>query len=451
MSKNLEEEDSCEYPPFVPGVLNELELSVSAPFGSRSSTGSATQSVAVIDSDIDFFLDDCFENPFTSSEVMEPFSWWKRPPEIASILLDTMLEDETRPIAPLLAEEQFPSLYRQSLFDYFKRSFDNKNGGALKYLTSYTEPCRGKAFEKFCPTLHRMHQDYLDPKAFDDRHNGTLYKWEFQCQVPRSRSGLGTMERLHVDVCSIKDLTGSAGPPLPEGVSVLMSLLDQPLTRIGRVNPYTPTPTWKAWFSIHKSLIFKGNGLFAAREFQEGQVLGFYVGYILHTSLDPWVARATDEFLRKDLGALMDDSKTMSVMNKTGHRVQVNPCYRSDKISDNVSIDDRGALIARHRIASGAELLLPYDGRSQPQRTKHLPSEEEKEEEEEEEDTKPKPQTRAETTRRAATQLSGKRKNLPKAGSPRFGGRRERNFRNDRAGRGPSPSPSLGPTSTTRA
>jgi hypothetical protein len=341
--------------------------------------------------------------------------------------------EETGSIAPLLDEE--PHLPSDCIYPPANYWGGSSNKEVYEYLTTGNiEGGRGrKAYENFCPTLHKLHQEYLCPANFQDRYYGKLYKWEIRYEIPASDpGGLGGL---------LSDLEASINPPglpgsglsLPKGASLVMSLLDEPPKKKNQELPNSST--WHTWFRIQKSHFFAGdNGLFAAREFQEGQVLGFYVGCVLYTCPNQGTARASHRFLPEQEGVAMDDCRTLSVMNKTGYPVQVNPCYGSDKTKigsppwlmgghflgdvsrlfkgdgkemekrqqdslgklSNVLIDDRGALVATRRIPRDRELCLPFDWRSRPlQKTRGPPPEEE---EEEEEDPK----------RKAANETAGK-------------------------------------------
>jgi hypothetical protein len=66
---------------------------------------------------------------------------------------------------------------------------------------------------------------------------------------------------------------------------------------------------------------------FAAKEFQKGETVGFYAGNAVYKYPKKWRAKASDEFLQEQQGFLEDDSRTMTLVDKKGFCVVVNPCY----------------------------------------------------------------------------------------------------------------------------
>jgi hypothetical protein len=89
--------------------------------------------------------------------------------------------------------------------------------------------------------------------------------------------------------------------------------------------------------TVRKSTINNaGNGLFAAKEFQKGETLGFYVGNVVYKYGKKWTTKASEEFLQEELGFLEADSRTMTLVDKEGFHVVVNPCYgrKREKITD---------------------------------------------------------------------------------------------------------------------
>jgi hypothetical protein len=138
--------------------------------------------------------------------------------------------------------------------------------------------------------------------------------------------------------------------------------------------------------------------LFAAKEFQKGETVGFYVGNVVYKYLKKWTVKASEEFLQEQQGYLEDDSRTMTLVDKKGFRVMVNPFYgrNREKIANppllmgihflndftkvydeqmgeslkekmmkynNVWVDDQGGVKATKRILVGEELFLSYEGK----------------------------------------------------------------------------------------
>jgi hypothetical protein len=79
---------------------------------------------------------------------------------------------------------------------------------------------------------------------------------------------------------------------LTEGAGLTMYLWDEP--------KYKKKPTWNPWVSVRKLTIDNaGNGLFAAREFQQCKTVGLYVGNVVYKYLKKWTAMASKEVLQE--------------------------------------------------------------------------------------------------------------------------------------------------------
>ena len=288
-------------------------------------------------------------------------------------------QNKLRP--PAVDEKRFTADYRLEMTKYWELSCDDEE--VLRYLNTgdATDKKRGAAFRKFIPILHQLQKEYLSPEMFA-QYEGQLYKWECTFPMPESNYG-GTSDLVH-RLESMKDPKNDSC--LPAGVSLLLSLWDAPCCKM--------KASWNPWFYVKKSAIFlAGNGLFAAREFQVGETIGFCVGHVVYRYPMKWTEVATDEFLEDQGSNLKDDTRTMSLVDKEGYRVLVNPTYGVDgnKIAipsllmgmhfvndftkcytdkalkkkvqkgNNVTVDDRGGVKANKRIYVNQELFLLHE------------------------------------------------------------------------------------------
>jgi hypothetical protein len=164
---------------------------------------------------------------------------------------------ERPPVDKTLAQS-----YKRSLVNFWKGEFDFE--ATLSCLTDSDAPeKRGLACRKHVRTLCDLGKEHLFPEEFA-KHEGVLFRWEFNCKMPESNcSG---MKGLVSDLSNISDETNDW--LLPEGVSATLCLMDDP--------EHNKKKTWNPWVCIKKSSVAEaGNGLFAAREFQKGETIGF--------------------------------------------------------------------------------------------------------------------------------------------------------------------------------
>jgi hypothetical protein len=141
--------------------------------------------------------------------------------------------------------------------------------------------------------------------------------------------------------------------------------------------------------------------LFAAKEFGTGEMVAFYAGNVVFTYGKKFTGMASDEYLRHHGAFLEDDTRTMTMVDKRGYRVLMNPLYDSNKqkltktpllmgshfLNDfteiydshtkeslkeksrkgnNVWVDDQGGIKAGRRILVGEEMFLSYNGSRKP-------------------------------------------------------------------------------------
>ena len=292
-----------------------------------------------------------------------------------------------QPTAPVVDNEYFDAEYKRSLQTYWIPPY--KEEVHLRYLCDgvVSENTRGFSYRKFAPTLFKLGSEYLCPESVA-KYDGELFKWELRSEL--SKSNFGGMEDL---VLSLNERIDRREDDwhLPVGVSLMMYLRDEP--------GYRKKPSWNPWFFISKSTIDSaGNGLFAAREFQKGETIGFYMGDVIYRYPSKWTEKASDEFLKDRDAILEDDSRTMGLIDKKGYRVLANPYYGKEKdktvpppllmgihfLNDfnkvyqkdtdekskkkmnkvnNVWVDDQGGVKACRRIFVNEELFLSYEGK----------------------------------------------------------------------------------------
>jgi hypothetical protein len=295
---------------------------------------------------------------------------------------------------PVVDNEYFDTSYKQALVDYWKQPYDKES--VLEYLKDGSKQNRGASYGKFASTLYHLGKEFLSPDNFV-KHEGLLFKWE--CKFGMPYSSYSGMEELRE---RLKNSTkhGESDWYLHEGVSLILFLWDEPT--------YKKKACWNPWVSVGKSTIDNaGNGLFAAREFQTDETIGFYCGNVIYTYPAKWTEKASDEFLVDRGGVLDDDSRTMSLVNKEGYRVVVNPLYttKQERIENppllmgmhflndfnkiyneqmeegvkvktekfnNVWVDDQGGVKACRRICVGEELFISYEGKRTSYKYKRL-------------------------------------------------------------------------------
>ena len=318
----------------------------------------------------------------------------KQPEEKASLPATILIQRVPReiqvkraqPSAPLVDKEYFFKAYKESLVVYWKPPFDKPT--VIKYLTENPNAMgRGASYRRYAHTLYKLQQEFLSPEEFLN-YEGTLFKWEFINGVKSGRfKGMKhLLETLGDDIVEKDDSV------FPVGTKMMMYLKGD--------GDEEGQPLWHAWFFIAKSTIDRaGDGLFAAREFEKGQIIGFYVGYVIFRYPKKWTAVATDDCMSHVGGRLEDDSRSMTLIDKTGYRVVVNPHHTKEKeridapplfmgihfLNDftkilnlqgrggslkhrcqkmnNVWVDDQGGARASKRIFAGDELLLNYEGK----------------------------------------------------------------------------------------
>jgi hypothetical protein len=292
----------------------------------------------------------------------------------------------TAPSAPLVDKEYFSKGYKENLVVYWKPPFDKPT--VINYLTENPNDMgRGAPYRNYAHTLYKLQQEFLSPEEFLN-YEGTLFRWELMNGVKSGRfKGMKhLLETLGDDIVEKDDSV------FPVGTKMMMYLKGD--------GDDEWQPPGHPWFFIAKSTIDKaGNGLFAAREFEKGQIIGFYVGYLIFRYPKKWTAVATDEYISYMGGRLEDDSRSMTLIDKTGYRVVVNPHHTKGKeridvpplfmgihfLNDftkilnlqgrggslnqrcqkmnNVWVDDQGGVRASKRIVRGEELLLSYEGK----------------------------------------------------------------------------------------
>jgi hypothetical protein len=302
---------------------------------------------------------------------------------------------KTNTPAPVVDKDYFNWKYKQTVLGYWTAPYDKQV--VLKYLSIHNaRPKRGCSYQKFAETLYALGNEYLSPEEFV-KSDGKLYKWE--SNFPMRPSNYGGMGEFVLRLGRMKDRKDDDWC-LAAGASFTMYLWDSPV--------YKKKESWNAWVSVRKSTIDNaGNGLFAAKEFQKGETVGFYVGNVVYKYGKKWTTKASEEFLQEELGFLEADGRTMTLVDKEGFRVVVNPCYgrKREKIADppllmgmhflndftqiydeqtggglkekmmrhnNVWMDDRGGIKATKRVLVGEELFLSGEGKRPPYVDKNL-------------------------------------------------------------------------------
>jgi len=292
------------------------------------------------------------------------------------------------PAVPDVDNDYFDADYKQALQTYWIPPY--KEELHLPYLIDFavvSGNTRGFAYRKFAPTLFKLGIEYLCPESVA-KYDGHLFKWELRSGLPKSN--FGGMKDLLLSLNERID-TKEDDWHLPVGVSLMMCLRDEPCSK--------KKPSWNPWFFLSKSTIDRaGNGLFAAREFQKGETIGFYMGNVIYRYPSPWTKKVSDEYLKDRDAMLEDDTRTMGLIDKEGFRVLVNPYYGKDKgkivpppllmgihfLNDfnkiyekdtdeklkrktdkmnNVWVDDQGGVKACRRIFLNEELFLSYEGK----------------------------------------------------------------------------------------
>jgi hypothetical protein len=188
-----------------------------------------------------------------------------------------------RPPNPVVDNKYFDRTYKQLLLQYWKQPY--KKESVLQYLNDGAKQNRGASYGKFASTLYQLGKEYLSPNNFV-KHEGLLFKWECKFGMPHSSySGMEELGRCLKN--STKDEEDDWH--LPEGVSLILYLWDEPT--------YNKKSCWNPWVSVGKSTIDNaGNGLFAAREFQTNETIGFYCGNVVYRYPAKWTERGSEEF-----------------------------------------------------------------------------------------------------------------------------------------------------------
>ena len=71
--------------------------------------------------------------------------------------------------------------------------------------------------------------------------------------------------------------------------------------------------------------------MFAAREFQEAETIGFRAGHVICRHQHRWTEKVSDESLKQEGAVLEDDRRTMQLIDKSGQRALVDPCRGRNK------------------------------------------------------------------------------------------------------------------------
>jgi hypothetical protein len=294
---------------------------------------------------------------------------------------------KTNTLAPVVDKDYFTKEYKSNMLRYWTDPYKEKHVLAYMNIGKAARQTRGRSYTKFIRTLYLLGNEYLSPEEFI-KSDGKLFKWE--TNIKMRQGTYGGMDELALNLARMKD-SNDDDWCLAGDVSFTMYLWDLP--------DYNKKESWNPWVSVSKSTIGNaGNGLFAAREFQKGETIGFYVGNVVYKYPKKWTAKASEEFLQEQQGFLEDDSRTMTLVDKKGFRVVVNPCYgrNREKIANppllmgihflndftkiyddemgeslkekvmkhnNVWVDDQGGVKATKRIRVGQELLLSYEGK----------------------------------------------------------------------------------------
>jgi hypothetical protein len=285
---------------------------------------------------------------------------------------------------PAVDLEYFHSGYQEMLQTYFSSSY--READHLSYLHSGGSD-RGKAYKKYAPALYKLGKEFLCPENFAS-YNGKLFRWK--CTMDMPEPNYNGMDNLVDFLQQTQKMNEEEDWHLPAGVSLTMCLRNNLEELDERKWNWTP------WVRIGKSsVVGAGNGLFAAREFETGETIGFYVGYVFHRHHEKWTEMMSDGCLMDQRAFLNDeegDSRTIQSVDTEGCRVLVNPHHGSDKeklwklplfmgihfINDfnkvcdeslkdktnqfnNVWSDDQGGMKASKRITKGTELFLAYE------------------------------------------------------------------------------------------
>jgi hypothetical protein len=298
----------------------------------------------------------------------------------------------TAPTPPSADPTYFDKEYKFDLVDYWKHPFEDPT--VLEYLTNgkgVLEGSRGQAYAKFLRPLFELQKDYLSPEDLMKKEH-IHFKWELH--HPLEVSKYNGMKSLIQSMVVSNQHKGGDDWILPDGGSLLLRLKEDPKV--------STNPKWRPWLSVEKSSIDgAGNGLFAAREFQPGQIIGFYVGNTIFTYPKKFTKQGSMEYLQSQNAILEDDTRTVTMLNKDGKRVLVNPLYFKDKDAfsktpdpplfmgihflndfhkvfcektdskvkkqvdkmNNVWIDDQGGVRANIRILLGTEMFMSYEGK----------------------------------------------------------------------------------------
>lgn len=298
----------------------------------------------------------------------------------------------TAPTPPSADPTYFDKEYKFDLVDYWKHPFEDPK--VLEYLTNgkgVLEGSRGRAYAKFLRPLFELQKDYLSPEDLMKKEH-IHFKWELH--HPLEVSKYNGMKSLIQSMVVSNQHKGGDDWILPDGGSLLLRLKEDPKV--------STNPKWRPWLSVEKSSIDgAGNGLFAAREFQPGQIIGFYVGNTIFTYPKKFTKQGSMEYLQSQNAILEDDTRTVTMLNKDGKRVLVNPLYFKDKDAfsktpdpplfmgihflndfhkvfcektdskvkkqvdkmNNVWIDDQGGVRANIRILLGTEMFMSYEGK----------------------------------------------------------------------------------------
>lgn len=175
-------------------------------------------------------------------------------------------------------------------------------------------PKRGGTYANFVSTLNKLSLDSLFPEKFL-HHRGVLFRWNTSFQnMDYEYTGVNTLLfNLYTFHQSDDD------EQLPKGALMKLTLADE----MGKFHD---------WVFIAKSSNGKaGNGLFAAKEFQKDNCIGYHVGD--KPQLFMGIA-FVNNFSERNFGPVEEGE------------------------SKNIRMDNHGAIYASRRIRNGTELLL---------------------------------------------------------------------------------------------